>query len=91
MLAIILLGSFLLFSLIWFIIYCVSRRSNNPDRSTRLVLQMILFISILTLIVQDYILKEDSYNSTIIVFLLITLIFISSFQDKSKSVVDEYT
>lgn len=91
MLAILLLGSLLLFSLIWLTLYVVSRRSNNPDRSTRLVLQIILFISILTLIVQDYILKEDPYNSTIIVVLLITLIFISSFQDKSKSAADENT
>ncbi len=91
MLAIILLGSFLLFSLICLTLYCVSRRSNNPDRSTRLVLQMILFISILTLIVQDYILKEFPSNSIIIVVLIITLIIISSFQDKSRSVVDENT
>lgn len=91
MLAILLLGLLLLFSLLWFTLYAVSRRSNNPDRSTRLVLQIIIFISILVLLVQDYILKESPSNSTIIVVLLITLIFISSFQDKSKNVADENT
>ncbi|APO46729.1 hypothetical protein BS614_23605 [Paenibacillus xylanexedens] len=85
MLAILLLGLLLFFILLWLTIYCVARRSKDPERSTKLVLQIILFISILILIVQDYILKEDPYNSTIIVVLLITLIFISSFQDKSKS------
>lgn len=90
MLAIILLGSLLLFSVICLILYGVSRRSNDPDRSTKLVLQIILFISILTLIVQDYMLKEFPSNSIIIVVLIITLIFISSFQDK-KSTTKENT
>lgn len=90
MLAIILLGSLLLFSVIWLILYGVSRRSNDPDRSTRLVLQIILFISILILLVQDYMLKEFPSNSIIIVVLIITLIFISSFQDK-KSTTKENT
>ncbi len=91
MFAILLLGSFFLFSLIWLTLYAFSRRSQHPDRSTRLVLQMILFISILILLVQDYILKELPSNSIIIVVLIITLIFISSFQDKSKSTADENT
>ncbi len=91
MLAIILLGSLLLFSLIWLILYGVSRRSNDPDHSTRLVLQMILFISILILLVQDYILKEFPSNSIIIVVLIITLIIISSFPDQSKRAADKIT
>lgn len=91
MLAILLLGSFFLLSLIWVTLYAVSRRSQQPDRSTRLVLQLILFISTLILLVQDYILKEFPSNSIIIVVLIITLIFISSLQDKSKSTRDENT
>lgn len=91
MLAILLLGLLLLFSFLWLTLYVVSRRSRNPDHSTGLVLQIIVFISILVLLVQDYILKESPSNSIIIVVLIITLIIISSFSDQSKSAADENT
>jgi len=52
---------------------------------------MILFISILILLVQDYILKEFPSNSIIIVVLIITLIIISSFPDQSKRAADKIT
>jgi predicted MFS family arabinose efflux permease len=66
MLAILLLGSLLLFGLIFYILKWVSGRSNNVERSTRRVLQVVLCISILVLIVQDYILTELPHNGIII-------------------------
>ncbi|MGF6352829.1 hypothetical protein ABIE27_000725 [Paenibacillus sp. 4624] len=66
MLAILLFGSLLLFSLIFYILKWVFRRSSNAERSTGRVLQVVLCISILVLAVQDYILAELPHNGIII-------------------------
>lgn len=70
MLAILLLGSLLLFSLIFYILKWVSGRSANVERSTGRVLQIVLCISILVLFVQDYILAELPHNGVFIAILI---------------------
>ncbi len=70
MFAILLLSSLLLFSLIFYILKCFSGRSNHVERSTGRVLQVVLCISILVLVVQDYILTELPHNGIIIVTLI---------------------
>lgn len=72
MLAILLLGSLLLFGLIFYILKWFSGRSNNVERSTGRVLQVVLCISILVLVVQDYILTELPHNGIIIATLIAT-------------------
>lgn len=80
MFAILFLGSLLLFGLIFYILKWVSGRSNHVERSTRRVLQVVLCISILVLVVQDYILTEVPHNG-IIIATLIAMWFASMVQD----------
>ncbi len=70
MLAILLLGSLLLFSLIIYILKWISGRSGNAERSTGRVLQIVLCVSILVLAVQDYIFAELPHNGVFIATLI---------------------
>lgn len=78
MFTILILGSLLLFSLIWFTLSKISKRSKDSERSSGRMLHIILCISTLILIVQDYIFKEIPYNGSIIatfiaVFIMTTI------------------
>lgn len=66
MFAILILGSILLFSLIWFTLSEISKRYTDSESSSGRMLHIILCISTLILIVQDYIFKEIPYNGSII-------------------------
>ncbi|OMF45281.1 hypothetical protein BK136_09205 [Paenibacillus amylolyticus] len=85
MLAILLLGSLLLFSFLWYTLYFISKRSQHPDRSSAIVLRIILSISTLTLIVQVYNLKGNPYNFILIFVFIASLIATRSFIGTNKN------
>lgn len=84
MLAILLLGSLLLFSLIWLTLSFLSKRNQNPDRSSAIVLRIILSISTLALTVQVYILKGNPYNFILIIVFITSLVATRSFNGTNK-------
>ena len=70
MLALILLGFLMLCSLIFYGLKWGSRRSTSADRATERILQVVLGISLLVLIVQDYALKDLPHNGVVIATLI---------------------
>lgn len=84
MLAILLLGLLLLFSFLWYTLYFISRRSHHPDRSSAIVLRILLSISTLALIVQVYKLKGNPYNFILIFVFIASLIATRSFNVANK-------
>lgn len=79
-----LIGSLLLFSGLWHIVYFISKRTKNPDRSSAHVLRMILSISTLVLIAENYIYKTIPSNNILILVFIASLIATSSFFVKNK-------
>lgn len=73
-----LLGSLLLFGLLGGILYFISTRSKNPQRFSVHALKVILSISILVLIVQNYVYKTVPSNAILILILIVSLIAIGS-------------
>ncbi|CAM2872007.1 YtpI-like protein [Paenibacillus taichungensis] len=84
MFVMLLIGSLLLFSGLWYIIYLISKRTQNPNRSSAHVLRVILSISILVLIVENYIYATVPSNAILILVFIASLIATSPFFVKNK-------
>jgi uncharacterized membrane protein HdeD (DUF308 family) len=84
MFVMLLLGLLLLFSGLWYIIYFISKCTQNPNRSSAHVLRVILSISILVLIVENYIYKTIPSNNILILVFIASLIATSSFFVKNE-------
>lgn len=78
------IGSLLLFSGLWYIIYFISKRTKNPNRSSAYVLRVILSISTLVLIAENYIYKTVPSNNILILVFIASLIATSSFFVKNE-------
>lgn len=78
------IGSLVLFGGLWYIIYFISKRTKNPNRSSAHVLRMILSISTLVLIAENYIYKTVPSNNILILVFIASLIATSSFFVKNK-------
>jgi uncharacterized membrane protein HdeD (DUF308 family) len=79
-----LIGSLLLFGGLWYIVYFISKRTKNPNRSSAHVLRVILSISTLVLIAENYIYKTVPSNNILILVFIASLIATSSFFVKNK-------
>lgn len=84
MFVMLLVSSLLLFSGLWFIIYLISKRTKNPNRSSAHVLRVILSISLLVLIVENYIYETVPSNNILILVFIASLIATSSLFVKNK-------
>jgi uncharacterized membrane protein HdeD (DUF308 family) len=78
------IGSLLLFGGLWYIVYFISKRTKNPNRSSAHVLRVILSISTLVLIAENYIYKTVPSNNILILVFIASLIATSSFFVKNK-------
>jgi uncharacterized membrane protein HdeD (DUF308 family) len=78
------IGSLLLFSGLWYIVYFISKRTKNPNRSSAHVLRVILSISTLVLIAENYIYKTVPSNNILILVFIASLLATSSFFVKNK-------
>lgn len=78
------IGSLLLFGGLWYIVYFISKRTKKPNRSSAHVLRVILSISTLVLIAENYIYKTVPSNNILILVFIASLIATSSFFVKNK-------
>ncbi len=84
MFAIVITGSIFLFLGLWYVMYLISQHSKDPDHSSARVMRAILAISIIVLLVQDYIVKTVPSNTILIVAFIAVLIATISLLDKNR-------
>lgn len=84
MLAIVITGSIFLFVGLWYVMYLISPHSKDPFRSSARVMRAILAISIIVLLVQDYIFKTVPSNTILIVVFIASFIATIALSDKNK-------
>lgn len=64
--------------------YLISQHSKDPWRSSARVMKSVLAISIIILLVQDYIVKTVPSNTILIVVFIAVLIATSSLSDRNR-------
>lgn len=84
MFAIVITGSIFFFLGLWYVMYLISQHSKDPDRSSARVMRAILAISIIFLLLQDYIVKTVPSNTILNVVFIASLIATISLSDKNK-------
>lgn len=83
-------GSIFLFLGLWYVIYLISQHSKDPGRSSARIMRVILTISIIVLLVQDYIFKEIPSNTILIFVFIVVMIVTSSLPGKNRKKKNKY-
>lgn len=84
MFAMVITGSIFLFLGLWYVMYLISQHSKEPDGSSARVMRAILALSIIILLVQDYIVKTVPSNTILIVVFIASWIATISLSDKNR-------
>ena len=91
MFAIVITGSLFLLFGVWYVISLMSKHSKDPSRSSARVMRIILAVSIIILLIQDYIFKTIPSNTILIFIFIVVLIATRSLPDKNREKKNELT